>query len=338
MSTERMDVIIRDLAAGGEGVADLPDGSGVVFVPSTVPGDSVRVRVTRTSSRRRWHRGWVEELLASGPDRVTPACSLADRCGGCAWQHVAYPAQLQAKGRLLARALRISGLKAEIEPPVEAPAELGYRCRARLVWRAGREPALGFRSARSHDVVGVAACPVLLPHLGHRLAPLRRALALLPSATVHLLGSPSGEVAVGLGPADAPHGRRRSGPRSRARAQGAQQVSAASLEVLFSDPLLELTGLTVIGRDGGEHAVHGLPLLDTAPHGARPVLATPAGFAQANPFANELLRAMVDRWSREGELGSVLELYALDSDPRGRWRQGRHRGGVEPRGRGSWQT
>ena len=45
---------VRELAAGGDGVATLPDGR-ILFVPFTAPGERVEVEVVE--SHPRWARG-----------------------------------------------------------------------------------------------------------------------------------------------------------------------------------------------------------------------------------------------------------------------------------------
>src|SRR5262245_59494439 len=133
----RTEIRIESLAAGGDGVGHLSDGRAV-FVPFTAPGDRVRVRVVE--ARGRFARARVEELLEPGPARAEPACPAFGSCGGCAWQHVAYPAQLEAKRAILADALRrIGGIDpGALEPCVAAPAGYGYRGRTRVHVQAGR--------------------------------------------------------------------------------------------------------------------------------------------------------------------------------------------------------
>ncbi|TFG94000.1 MAG: class I SAM-dependent RNA methyltransferase [Myxococcales bacterium] len=163
---------IESLAAGGDGVGHAPDGR-VVFVPFTAPGDRVRVRVT--DARGRFCRARVERLLEAGPARVDPVCPVFGSCGGCAWQHVGYDAQLDAKVRMVEDALaRIGGVAftGEIER-VASPGAYGYRTRTRLVRRNDR---LGYRRRRSRAVQTVARCPVLAPQLDvalHELASRR---------------------------------------------------------------------------------------------------------------------------------------------------------------------
>ncbi len=156
---------IDELAAGGDGVGRGPDGR-VVFVPFTAPGDRVRVQLTQT--RARFARARVESLLEPGPGRADPVCPVFGSCGGCAWQHVSYAAQLAAKARILEDALRRIG---RLEPPgpivIEpSPSSYGYRSRTRVLVEAGR---VGYRRRRSNVLCATTRCPVLLPPLDEAL-------------------------------------------------------------------------------------------------------------------------------------------------------------------------
>src|SRR5262245_36532729 len=196
-----MDVELRidSLAAGGDGVGRLPDGR-IAFVPYTAPGDLVRVRVVE--SRARFVRARVEELLEPGSARVDPVCPAFGACGGCAWQHVDYAAQLEAKRAILAEALRrIGGLEPEIAPVLPSPVAYGYRGRTRIRVERGR---VGYLRRRSHALCAVSRCPVLGPAREGRL----RELAADPPAEEgewELAAGPDGvraaAVASGGGPA-----------------------------------------------------------------------------------------------------------------------------------------
>jgi 23S rRNA (uracil1939-C5)-methyltransferase len=159
------EVRIESLAAGGEGVGRLPDGRAV-FVPFTAPGDRVLVRVRE--DRGRFARGQVEALLEPGPARADPVCPVFGSCGGCAWQHVSYAAQLEAKRAILAEALRrLGGLEPLALPPcAPSPRPYAYRGRTRLQVAAGR---VGYRRRRSHALCAVERCPVLVPALDEAL-------------------------------------------------------------------------------------------------------------------------------------------------------------------------
>jgi 23S rRNA (uracil1939-C5)-methyltransferase len=164
---ETVELRIESLAAGGDGVARLPDGR-VVFVPYSAPGDRVRARVVE--SRARFARARVEALLEPGPARVEPACPAFGACGGCAWQHVGYAAQLEAKRAILVEALRrIGGLEAEVAPVLSSPSAYGYRGRTRVRIEGGR---VGYLRRHSHALCAVERCPVLVPALERRLGEL----------------------------------------------------------------------------------------------------------------------------------------------------------------------
>ena len=169
-SEKRVELVIEELAAGGDGVGHAPDGR-VIFVPFTAPGDRVRVRIT--ACRSSYARGVVEVLLEPSPQRVDPACAVFGSCGGCAWQHVDYAAQLEAKRKIVSAALlRIGGLALPDDAtlsitPSESPYR--YRTRSRVMVSAGK---VGFRRRRSHALSATRHCPVLVDELEARLSGL----------------------------------------------------------------------------------------------------------------------------------------------------------------------
>jgi len=165
-----VELAIDSLAAGGDGVGRAPDGR-VVFVPFAAPGDRLRVRLVE--ERPRFARGAIVAVLAPGPSRVTPPCPVFGVCGGCAWQHVDYPAQVEAKRAIVRDALARLGGVGELPPLAftPSPAPYGYRGRARVrVERGG----VGYRRRSSHELCAIASCPLLAPPLDAALAALAK--------------------------------------------------------------------------------------------------------------------------------------------------------------------
>ncbi len=166
MTTARVvEVRIDALAAGGDGVGRGPDGR-VVFVPFAAPGDRLRVRLVE--ERARFARGEIDTVLDASPARVTPRCPVFGTCGGCAWQHIAYEAQVEAKRAIVRDALVRIGRLGSLPPlPFTAsPAPYGYRGRARVLLEHGQ---VGLRERRSHALCSVTACPLLTPALDESL-------------------------------------------------------------------------------------------------------------------------------------------------------------------------
>lgn len=128
----------------------------IVFVPRTAPGD--RVILVHIRRKRRHAEARLAELVEPGPDRVEPACAhfVADRCGGCQWQHVGAEAQARAKRRLVGDALRrIGGLALEDPELVASPRILAYRSAITLTVRrqGGAQPVVGFHDDVDPDRV-----------------------------------------------------------------------------------------------------------------------------------------------------------------------------------------
>lgn len=155
------EVEFTGLAQGGTAVGRL--NGQVVFVPFACPGDLARVRIT--NDRGRFAEGQLLEVLRPSATRAQPFCPQFGRCGGCQWQHVAYPLQLEAKRQALSQNLsRVGGFSALPEIVVHpSPTPTAWRQKARLHRNAKGE--FGFLAARGHELVPCAACPLLLPEV-----------------------------------------------------------------------------------------------------------------------------------------------------------------------------
>jgi len=159
----------------GRAAAARADGK-VVFVEDAAPGDRARVRVLRDHGS--YGEAEIVELVSPGPGRVEPPCPIVRACGGCCWQHVAYPDQLHAKRTAVVEALRrIGGLDdPPVAPVVPSPAALGYRNRLRLRFEGGR---LGFYRARTHTLVPIDDCLIADDRIRRALGAAERLVAAL---------------------------------------------------------------------------------------------------------------------------------------------------------------
>ncbi|MCY3979217.1 MAG: hypothetical protein OXG23_14050 [Chloroflexi bacterium] len=91
---------IRDMAHGGSGLGFYQGAP--VFVPYTLPGESITAEITGGRGRVLFARGL--RLNAASADRAVPRCPHfgPGRCWGCQWQHIEYGAQLLLKQDVLA--------------------------------------------------------------------------------------------------------------------------------------------------------------------------------------------------------------------------------------------
>lgn len=165
---EEITLSITDVAYGGDGIGR-HEGC-VVFVPFVIPGEQVRVRVTK--AQRQWARAELLQIITASPDRIAPPCPYFTRCGGCAYQHIAYPRQLEIKARQVAEALRRIGKFAAppVEPALASPLDYGYRNRITV---HVDPPAIGFRGTDPRRVIDIDRCLLAEAAVNNALARLR---------------------------------------------------------------------------------------------------------------------------------------------------------------------
>nr|MDQ6944638.1 23S rRNA (uracil(1939)-C(5))-methyltransferase RlmD [Candidatus Eremiobacteraeota bacterium] len=108
--------------------------------------------------------------------RAKPFCGVFGVCGGCQVQHLAYPAQLAWKEQIVRSALRRIGgfAQADVRRPVGMTNPRNYRNKMALVvdHPPAGDTSFGFYQARSHALVRIDSCPVVLPQLDAAIAGL----------------------------------------------------------------------------------------------------------------------------------------------------------------------
>ncbi len=154
---------IVDYTAEGQGVAKVEGCT--VFVPNGIVGERCRLRLEKV--RKTWAAGKIVEILDRSPHRVNRACPVSKLCGGCAFQHMDYQAELALKAERVRQALnRIGGEHLETVPITPADCREGYRNKAIYPVSAhkGRVFA-GFFRAGTHHVVENDRCGLLPPEM-----------------------------------------------------------------------------------------------------------------------------------------------------------------------------
>jgi 23S rRNA (uracil1939-C5)-methyltransferase len=163
----RVEVTAVSLDETGAGVG--PAEERLIHVADLLPGERADVAIDHASPHAPASWAHITRRLGSpSPDRVRPACPGFGRCGGCVWQHLAYPAQLLHKQKRVVDALaEVPGVAdgrvqiAEVRP---SPATLGYRNKGKYVaGKAGDHLVLGAYAPRSHDIVDMLGCQVVAP-------------------------------------------------------------------------------------------------------------------------------------------------------------------------------
>ena len=87
------DVLMQSVAAEGKSFTKIDEKA--LFVPFTVPGDVVDIKVTK--NRAAFMEGKVLRFKKYSDQRIEPKCEHFGTCGGCKWQMLDYKDQLAAK-------------------------------------------------------------------------------------------------------------------------------------------------------------------------------------------------------------------------------------------------
>jgi len=116
---------ISDFAAEGKALARVNDL--VVFVPWAAPGDVVDIQLTRRKNS--YAEGRIVCFHKFAAQRVEPFCEHFTVCGGCKWQHIPYPAQLNYKHKQVTDQLIRIGkvLPEEVLPIIGSEQQMFYR-------------------------------------------------------------------------------------------------------------------------------------------------------------------------------------------------------------------
>ena len=141
MSKKKTDLVLENVtieavAAEGKALAHV-DGT-VVFTEFAVPGDVVDIQVYK--KKKNYMEGFVRRIVKPSPDRIEPFCGHFGVCGGCRWQPLPYPLQLQAKQQQVwDQLVRIGHLDIpEISPIIGSDRTVFYRNKLEFSFSAKR--------------------------------------------------------------------------------------------------------------------------------------------------------------------------------------------------------
>lgn len=146
-----------------------------VFVALAAQGDELHVKINQIKGKTAFAE--IVEILKPSPARVAPRCPYFGRCGGCDFQQLEYQAQLAAKIGIVRDCLaRLGKINYEPEIPIIASPQ-PYQYRSRAQWHVDtRKRKIGYFQRKTHDIIDVETCPILVSELNEILTELRETI------------------------------------------------------------------------------------------------------------------------------------------------------------------
>jgi 23S rRNA (uracil1939-C5)-methyltransferase len=151
-------VILKPESPAHGGATIARDDGKVWLVNYALPGEVVE-------AEPRGKQGGVavantSRVIEASPYRIEPRCPHFGACGGCQWQHAAYPHQLDLKRQVVEEAWARVGLRLPPDTPVLGMDD-PWRYRIRGEFEAVPTPEgwrFGFHRLRSHAVLPIDMC------------------------------------------------------------------------------------------------------------------------------------------------------------------------------------
>ena len=166
---ERVTVVLGDIAPDGSAIACANDR--VVHAEYGLPGEEAVVELYARRGDR--FTGRVVQVLAPSPHRVAAPCQYFGQCGGCNWQHIDYPHQLEMKRAIVSGQLRRIGRfeDAPVSATVGAANPWGYRNHIRFTAKSRGE--VGFVQRGTHRFLRIDDCLIADPWINALLPKLQ---------------------------------------------------------------------------------------------------------------------------------------------------------------------
>ncbi len=153
-------LVIDHVGHFGDGVAF--EGGGNIYVPCTLPGETVEVLPVPGHHP---DRRALAQIITPSPERIEPFCPHFGTCGGCAIQHWKPDAYRSWKRQLVIDTLAQAGIACEVEDLVDAHGSGRRRMVLHARLSAQKVLRVGFAAAGRHEIIAIDHCPILDPAL-----------------------------------------------------------------------------------------------------------------------------------------------------------------------------
>ncbi|KIK95989.1 hypothetical protein PAXRUDRAFT_139490 [Paxillus rubicundulus Ve08.2h10] len=196
---DELEVVVSRLSSNGDALALAPEPHSpwVIVAPFALPGETIRVRVYR-SSRLHSFADLLDVLSPNSElrDSSRVTCKYFGKCSGCQYQMLPYEKQLGIKRDVVIKAYQnFSNLPASavptVLPTIGSPKQYHYRTKITPHFEAppkkarhdqGSNPTdgikpdwlkIGFNQIGKRTVMDIEECPIATPVLNEAMGPIR---------------------------------------------------------------------------------------------------------------------------------------------------------------------
>lgn len=165
---EILRVEIEKVAHGGHFIARYQ--GAVIFVRHAIPGELVEIEIT--SAEKSLYRADVVAVIEASQYRVSPPCRYAGICGGCDFLHIDTREQRSLKSDVISEQYaRIAKMEVDVEvEEVSQP----LQWRTRYAASTDSKGEIGFKAARSNEVIPISTCPIVISEIDFPTLPMNR--------------------------------------------------------------------------------------------------------------------------------------------------------------------
>lgn len=149
---------IDNMSHQGQGIGRIDDF--VVFVEGALAGEKVIVKMDKV--KKRYSKAHVIKIIEPSPDRITPQCPKALKCGGCNLQHMSYESQLAYKTQQVKDILKRMGhIDTNVFDTLGMKNPWNYRNKVQyVVGKIDGEPIAGFYEKGTHNIISLKECMI----------------------------------------------------------------------------------------------------------------------------------------------------------------------------------
>lgn len=173
---DEINIRIDALTNLGSGIGRYKDMA--VFVDSTAVGDEIIAHIIKV--KKNYAVGKVKKILKASKDRIPCDCEVSSQCGGCAYRHISYEAELREKKQAVTDVMqRIGGLGFEAKEILHIENPSRYRNKAQIPVALDKDGniTVGFYSKRSHRVIGSEDCLLQMPQFKNIVSVIKKYIA-----------------------------------------------------------------------------------------------------------------------------------------------------------------